>query len=163
MNIKIEKTPLKQGQVRIISSKSDGHRSLIAAALAEEESVLFVDGWSEDMEATARCLQSLGAEIEREPSGIYVMPIACPPDRIGQGIGQANGQLCILDCGESGSTLRFMLPVACSRLRAHWESTAALQARGDSPNVRLAFCWMRWQGMAVRQTATTFPLRWRAS
>ena len=35
MNIKIEKTPLKQGQVRIISSKSDGHRSLIAAALAE--------------------------------------------------------------------------------------------------------------------------------
>ena len=46
MNIKIEKTPLKQGQVRIISSKSDGHRSLIAAALAEEESVLFVDGTS---------------------------------------------------------------------------------------------------------------------
>jgi len=120
MNIKIEKTPLKQGQVRIISSKSDGHRSLIAAALAEEESVLFVDGWSEDMEATARCLQSLGAEIEREPSGIYVMPIACPlpcpPDRIGQangqGIGQADGQLCILDCGESGSTLRFLLPIA---------------------------------------------------
>ena len=120
MNIKIEKTPLKQGQVRIISSKSDGHRSLIAAALAEEESVLFVDGWSEDMEATARCLQSLGAEIEREPSGIYVMPIGCPlpcpPDRIGrangQGIGQADGQLCTLDCGESGSTLRFLLPIA---------------------------------------------------
>ena len=120
MNIKIEKTPLKQGQVRIISSKSDGHRSLIAAALAEEESVLFVDGWSEDMEATARCLQSLGAEIEREPSGIYVMPIGCPlpcpVDRIGQangqGIGQADGQLCTLDCGESGSTLRFLLPVA---------------------------------------------------
>ena len=120
MNIKIEKTPLKQGQVRIISSKSDGHRSLIAAALAEEESVLFVDGWSEDMEATARCLQSLGAEIEREPSGIYVMPIGCPlpcpVDRIGQangqGIGQADGQLCTLDCGESGSTLRFLLPIA---------------------------------------------------
>ena len=112
MNIKIEKTPLKQGQVRIISSKSDGHRSLIATALAEEESVLFVDGWSEDMEATARCLQSLGAEIEREPSGIYVMPIGCPlpcpVDRIGQGIGQADGQLCILDCGESGSSLRFL-------------------------------------------------------
>ena len=116
MNIKIEKTPLKQGQVRIISSKSDGHRSLIAAALAEEESVLFVDGWSEDMEATARCLQSLGAEIEREPSGIYVMPIGCPlpcpVDRIGQANGQADGQLCTLDCGESGSTLRFLLPIA---------------------------------------------------
>ena len=112
MNIKIEKTPLKQGQVRIISSKSDGHRSLIAAALAEEESVLFVDGWSEDMEATARCLQSLGAEIEREPSGIYVMPIGCPLPCPVDRIGQANGQLCILDCGESGSTLRFLLPIA---------------------------------------------------
>ena len=104
MNIKIEKTPLKQGQVRIISSKSDGHRSLIAAALAEEESVLFVDGWSEDMEATARCLQSLGAEIEREPSGIYVMPIACPlscpPDRIGQANGQ--GSFTIYSCTAVG-------------------------------------------------------------
>ena len=45
MNIKIEKTPLKQGQVRIISSKSDGHRSLIAAALAEEESALSAKPW----------------------------------------------------------------------------------------------------------------------
>ena len=101
MNIKIEKTPLKQGQVRIISSKSDGHRSLIAAALAEEESVLFVDGWSEDMEATARCLQALGAEIEREPSGIRVVPIS-----------EGAKERCVLDCGESGSTLRFLLPIA---------------------------------------------------
>ena len=104
MNIKIEKTPLKQGQVRVISSKSDGHRSLIAAALAQEESVLFVDGWSEDMEATARCLQSLGADVEREPSGIYVMPIADG--------GQSGA--CVLDCGESGSTLRFLLPIAAA-------------------------------------------------
>ncbi len=120
MNIKIEKTPFKQGQVRIISSKSDGHRALIAAALAEAESVLFMEGWSEDLEATARCLRSLGAEIEREPSGIYVMPIGCPqgcpPDRCGHPCGhpcgQECGQLCMLDCGESGSTLRFLLPIA---------------------------------------------------
>ena len=63
MNVKIGKSPLNKGQVRIISSKSDGHRSLIAAALAEEESVLFVDGWSDDLEATVRCLEGLGAEI----------------------------------------------------------------------------------------------------
>ena len=40
MKVKVGKTPLNKGQVRVISSKSDAHRSLIAAALAEEESVL---------------------------------------------------------------------------------------------------------------------------
>ena len=101
MNVKIGKGPLNNGQVRIISSKSDGHRSLIAAALAEEESVLFADGWSDDMEATMRCLKGLGAELYKEPSGIEVVPI---PRNAG---GKA-----VLDCGESGSTLRFLLPVA---------------------------------------------------
>ena len=70
MKVRIGKNPLNKGQVRIISSKSDAHRSLIAAALAEEESVLFVDGWSDDLEATVRCLEALGAEIYIEPSGI---------------------------------------------------------------------------------------------
>lgn len=103
MNVKIGKGNLHDGQVRIISSKSDGHRSLIAAALAEDESVLFVDGWSDDLEATARCLQALGADIEKEPSGIYVMPVQRNTD----------GEV-TLDCGESGSTLRFLLPVAAA-------------------------------------------------
>lgn len=103
MNVKIGKGNLHDGQVRIISSKSDGHRSLIAAALAEDESVLFVDGWSDDLEATCRCLQALGADIEKEPSGIYVMPVQR----------NAGGEV-TLDCGESGSTLRFLLPVAAA-------------------------------------------------
>lgn len=103
MNVKIGKNPLNHGQVRIISSKSDGHRSLIAAALAEEESVLFVDGWSEDLEATLRCLEGLGAGIYKEPSGIEIVPI---PKK-------AEGEA-VLDCGESGSTLRFLLPVAAA-------------------------------------------------
>ncbi|MBP3307429.1 MAG: 3-phosphoshikimate 1-carboxyvinyltransferase [Anaerotignum sp.] len=103
MNVKIGKSPLHKGQVRIISSKSDGHRSLIAAALAEEESVLFVDGWSDDLEATVRCLEGLGAEIYKEPSGIEVVPI---PGNL--------EKEAVLDCGESGSTLRFLLPVAAA-------------------------------------------------
>ena len=103
MNVKVGKNPLNKGQVRVISSKSDGHRSLIAAALAEEESVLFVDGWSDDLEATARCLQALGAEIYKEPSGIEVVPIKRNLDKE-----------VVLDCGESGSTLRFLLPVAAA-------------------------------------------------
>lgn len=100
MNIKIGKTPLS-GRVRIISSKSDGHRALIASALAERDSLLLMDGWSADMEATARCLEALGAEITKEPSGILVSPI--PAGAM---------ENAVLDCGESGSTLRFLLPVA---------------------------------------------------
>ena len=103
MNVKIGKTPLNKGQVRIISSKSDAHRSLIAAALAEEESVLFVDGWPDDLEATVRCLEALGAEIYKEPSGIEVVPIR-----------RYTEKAAVLDCGESGSTLRFLLPVAAA-------------------------------------------------
>ena len=103
MRVKIGKNPLNKGQVRVISSKSDAHRSLIAAALAEEESVLFVDGWSDDLEATIRCLEALGAEIYKEPSGIEVVPIRRNLDKA-----------VVLDCGESGSTLRFLLPVAAA-------------------------------------------------
>ena len=103
MKVRIGKNPLHKGQVRIISSKSDGHRSLIAAALAEEESVLFVDGWSEDLEATVRCLRALGAEIYQEPSGIEIIPIPRNAEKEA-----------VLDCGESGSTLRFLLPVAAA-------------------------------------------------
>ena len=103
MNVKIGKNPLQKGQVRMISSKSDGHRSLIAAALAEEESVLFVDGWSEDLAATVRCLKALGAEIYQEPSGIEIIPI--PRNLEGE---------VVLDCGESGATLRFLLPLAAA-------------------------------------------------
>ena len=103
MRVKIGKNPLNKGQVRVISSKSDAHRSLIAAALAEEESVLFVDGWSDDLEATIRCLEALGAEIYKEPSGIEVVPIRRNLEKAA-----------VLDCGESGSTLRFLLPVAAA-------------------------------------------------
>ncbi len=101
MNIKIGKGSLNEGQVRMISSKSDGHRALIAAALADGETVLFMEGWSADMDATTRCLESLGAEVVKEPSGILVVPVE-----------KDTGQDVILDCGESGSTLRFLLPVA---------------------------------------------------
>lgn len=101
MNVKIGKGPLNNGQVRIISSKSDGHRAMIAAALGEEECVLFLEGWNDDLEATSRCIEGLGGEVVREPSGTLIIPV--PQNVAGEAI---------LDCGESGSTLRFLLPVA---------------------------------------------------
>ena len=100
MNIKIGKGSLN-GRVRIISSKSDAHRALIAAALGEDELLLFTEGWSEDIEATTRCLRALGADIAKEPSGTMIDPIL-----------RDETADAVLDCGESGSTLRFLLPVA---------------------------------------------------
>ena len=59
---------------------------------------------NEDILATVRCLQALGADIAVHPGMIAVSPLPRPL-RAGQRT---------LDCGESGSTLRFMLPVACA-------------------------------------------------
>ena len=101
MNIKIGKSSL-DGKIHIISSKSDVHRILIAAALADEETEVCFRGWSEDIEATADCLAACGAKIEKLPDGARVSPIS------------RGGQSVVLDCGESGSTLRFLLPVVAA-------------------------------------------------
>ena len=52
------------GTVPAISSKSDAHRLLIAAALADQPTVLSCNVLSEDIRATAECLRALGASIE---------------------------------------------------------------------------------------------------
>ncbi len=99
MNIRV--TPQKlTGTVPAISSKSDAHRILIAAALSDVPTEIFCNVLSEDIRATAHCLQALGAEIEYGAGKIIVQPIA-----------QTAKNVVTLDCGESGSTLRFLLPV----------------------------------------------------
>ncbi len=90
------------GTARAIPSKSQAHRMLICAALAEGESSIYCPAVNEDIEATAACLNALGAKAERTPEGYRVQPV-------GSGEGGS-----VLDCGESGSTLRFLLPVACA-------------------------------------------------
>ena len=92
----------RSGCVRTPASKSQAHRLLILAALGEEEMTLLCDGISADIAATAACLNALGAEIREGAAGeLHVCPIREVPDG-----------LCTLPCGESGSTLRFLLPVA---------------------------------------------------
>ncbi len=88
------------GEVCIPSSKSVAHRLLICAALGTEKTTLLIDGFSKDIFATAKCLKALGAGIETNGRRIRVTPIQKP----------VSGGL--LPCGESGSTLRFLLPVA---------------------------------------------------
>ena len=88
-----------QGSLNAIPSKSQAHRLLICAAFADKETALQCPETNQDIEATVRCLQSLGAKIKRTPQGYIVQPITDTP------------QKAVLNCGESGSTLRFLLPI----------------------------------------------------
>lgn len=90
----------RTGRVRIPASKSQAHRLLICAALGEEKTEVVCDGISADIAATAKCLSALGAKIEEMETGFLVSPIKKVPE----------GR-CDLYCGESGSTLRFLLPI----------------------------------------------------
>ena len=72
---------------------------LICAALSRTPGHLMLDGFSEDIEATMQCLRALGAKIEAEADGLWIEPPAVYPAQAA------------LDAGESGSTLRFLLPV----------------------------------------------------
>lgn len=90
------------GTVRAIPSKSQAHRLLICAAFANKSTFLHCPETNEDIEATANCLNAMGANIIRTENGYQVTPISTIPEEA------------LLDCGESGSTLRFLLPVACA-------------------------------------------------
>lgn len=101
-------TPSKlKGAVTPPPSKSQAHRLLIAAALARGESVICGVSPSQDIEATLRCLRELGAEWRREGDTVTIRGMganAMSPLR--------RMALPRLDCGESGSTLRFLIPIA---------------------------------------------------
>ncbi len=88
------------GSVNAPASKSMAHRALICAALSDKPTDITCSTTSVDIEATAQCLRELGAVITKTENGFFVEPIK-----------NAN-ENAKLNCCESGSTLRFMLPVA---------------------------------------------------
>lgn len=95
--------PIRGGKIGAIPSKSAAHRQLICAAFADAPTEILCSTVSEDITATARCLTALGATITRSDGGFTVIPAAHKPTDVA------------LDCGESGSTLRFLLPVTAAR------------------------------------------------
>ena len=104
--MKLTITPTKlRGTVTPPPSKSQAHRLLIAAALSDGRGVLTGLGDSQDITATRRCLSALGAGMEDLGAS------AVRVHGLGASLVQA-GPEPILDCGESGSTLRFLIPVA---------------------------------------------------
>lgn len=103
MNAIIDSSVLK-GNIVSIPSKSVGHRALICAALSDKPTQILMSQSNEDVDTTANCLNEMGARIERNHEGFYVTPISTVPSTA------------TLNCGESGSTLRFLLPIAASIL-----------------------------------------------
>ena len=112
------------GTVRVPASKSMAHRALIAAALADGLTTLHINALNDDIEATIDALMALGAMIDYNPRRglLIVRPIEAAPN-LGREVAGLSGkaashvdfsQTLELDCGESGSTLRFLLPVACA-------------------------------------------------
>lgn len=90
----------RTGEVHIPASKSQAHRMLLCAAMGENEVTLRCRGLSKDILATVACLKALGASVDAEGEVLHLRPVSAPPPG-----------LCLLPCGESGSTLRFLLPL----------------------------------------------------
>ena len=99
MKIQIEKTTYS-GEITAPPSKSAAHRRLICSALAEGKSIIKGISESEDMKATLDCIKALGASAEI--NGDTVTVIGCNPKR---------REKAVLNCRESGSTLRFFVPI----------------------------------------------------
>lgn len=88
------------GTVCAIPSKSQAHRVLICAAFADRATKIICPETNKDIEATVKCLNAINAAISRTSDGYFVIPCSSIP------------KTAVLDCGESGSTLRFLLPIA---------------------------------------------------
>lgn len=102
--IKIKPSPLS-GRVIIPPSKSAAHRNIICAALSLGRSVISPICHSEDIDATISACKALGAVITEEDNSFVI-----------EGIDKSKlvGKRVNIDCGESGSTLRFMIPIAAA-------------------------------------------------
>jgi len=142
MIVKISPSSL-EGTISAIASKSDAHRILICAALSSSPCELLLGTSSEDIEATARCMRALGATIEKSENGLKVTPGKVSED-------------VFLDCGESGSTLRFLLPVAAALCER-----AKFTGQGRLPERPIGELMQAMEQNAVSFSAPKLPLETR--
>lgn len=137
MDIIIKPTRLR-GTIAAIPSKSQAHRLLICAAFADRETRLYCPDTNRDIEATADCLRALGAEITRDEGGYTVLPVQFRP------------ATAVLPCHDSGSTLRFLLPVAGAL-----GVDATFQLEGRLPQRPLSPLWEEMERMGCTLTRPT--------
>ena len=137
MDITIQPRSLR-GDITIIPSKSQAHRLLICAAFADAPTILHCPETNRDMDATAGCLNALGARIEKTRTGYAVMAVEQIPEKAE------------LNCHDSGSTLRFMLPVAGAL-----GVDTILRMEGRLPQRPLSPMWEEMERMGCTLTRPT--------
>lgn len=98
-----------RGTVQVPSSKSMGHREIICAGLACGTSIIDNISMSKDIEATIRCLRAINVAVDEVPS-MFAGRKALQISGTGHPLAAADS----VDCGESGSTLRFFLPLGAN-------------------------------------------------
>ena len=134
MDLTITPHPLR-GDITVIPSKSQAHRLLICAAFADGPTDLVCPDTNRDIEATVDCLNALGASITRTDSGYNIFPMAKAPASA------------TLNCCESGSTLRFMLPIVGAL-----GVDATFQMAGRLPQRPLSPLWEEMERMGCTLT-----------
>ena len=101
MNVTIGPTPALSGEVRAPPSKAQTHRALFGGLLSNGTTIIHNPLSCDDTEATAAAVTSLGANLERSLEGWRV-----------RSTGHLSAPQGKIECGESGVTLRFTIPIA---------------------------------------------------
>lgn len=143
MNVQVSPSALT-GTVPIIPSKSDVHRLLLCAAQADAPVAIELNSdlpLSEDILATLNVLPGLGADVELRPGKIVVTP------------GEAPEESPLFDCNESGSTLRFLLPVAAAHC-----AEPSFTGRGRLPERPIGELLTAMKTNGVSTTSDKLPL-----
>ena len=115
VNIKVMPRRLS-GTIKAVSSKAHTHRLLIASALCEDSPEIAYNNTSQDVLTTRACLEALKASLDKPLGGVSSS----------------------LECGESGATLRFLLPVAAAlKDDARFLYSDAVQKRSLMPLIQV--------------------------
>ncbi len=115
MDISIRPSKLR-GDLTCVSSKSYAHRQIISAMLSDEPTEIHINGFSDDIMRTLDAIKSLGAEYIIDNNIVNIIPP------------KSFSENALVDCGESGTTARIMLPLCAAITKS-----ATVVGRGRLP------------------------------
>lgn len=129
------------GKIKAIPSKTYGHRMIILSALSEKKSRLIIDKYNDDLLATLNCIKELGANYCIDGEILEITPIKKVKPKP------------LLNAEESGSTLRFIIPVAT----ALYEKTV-IDAKGSLKSRPIEALLDGLSSAGVKFSDTTLPI-----